>query len=158
MKELKLSNSDNVALLDDEDYEVQSKFNWQWCESNIIRCTSKNGIRRNVILAREINKTPAGLDTDHINRNKLDNRKENLRTATRSGNCANRKKFKNGMTSKYKGVCLKKGSRNKPWNAQIQISGKRTSIGLFANEIDAALAYNQAAKKQYGEFALVNPI
>ena len=92
---------------------------------------------------------------DHINNNGLDNRKSNLRIVTASQNAMNRKKLSN-TSSIYKGVGyhIKHGK----WQAQIKVNRKIQYIGLFKNEIDAALAYNEAAKRLHGEFAKLNVI
>lgn len=86
---------------------------------------------------------------DHINRNRFDNRIENLREATKSLNAANCPKYK-GTSSQYKGVSFKK-SRNK-YVANIS----RKHIGLFTSEVEAAKAYDSRARELYGEFACTN--
>jgi hypothetical protein len=91
---------------------------------------------------------------DHRDRNKQNNHIENLRAATDSQNCKNRKSLKNS-TSKYLGVSLAKG---KFWVAQIKINGKQTCLGRFPNQETAAIAYNKAAEIHHGEFANLNII
>ena len=93
------------------------------------------------------------LMVDHINGDKLDNRKENLRLATNQQNQMNSKPHKNS-TSKYKGVSWDK-SRNK-WIVLIKIGNKRKHIGRYQNEREAALAYDEVAKKIFGEYAHLN--
>ncbi len=85
-----------------------------------------------------LNHKPCGLKlvVDHINNDKLDNRVENLRIITQREN-ANRKHLKS--TSKYTGVCF--DATNKKWKAAIRINGKQTHLGLFTEEYDAYLAY-----------------
>jgi hypothetical protein len=90
---------------------------------------------------------------DHVNGTSHDNRIENLRAATRSQNKRNSVKHKS-LTSRWKGVCWI--TRNKKWQATIRKNGKYIYIGLFASEIDAALAYNKAATELFGEFANLN--
>jgi len=92
---------------------------------------------------------------DHINGDNLDNRKKNLRLCTYAENNRNRKPLEN-KTSKYKGVGLNKNYKIKTWQARIVKNSKRYSLGYFKNEKEAALAYNQAAKKYFGEFAYLN--
>jgi hypothetical protein len=90
--------------------------------------------------------------TDHINGNGLDNRRRNLRPATRQENMRNRRKLHAG-TSKYKGVYLQEGR----WIAKIRVLGKsQTYLGSFADEMSAALAYDAAARLQFGAFAALN--
>ena len=98
---------------------------------------------------------PPGLEVDHINRDKLDNRKSNLRLVTRSQNCANRGNFKNSR-SKYKGVRWNK--KMGLWEAAIRKDGVITTIGAFDDEVAAASAYNEYARKLWGEYAVLNDI
>ena len=97
---------------------------------------------------------PKGFFADHINHNGLDNRKANLRLATRTQNIWHRKKFKKPSRSQYKGVDW--ANDMKRWRARIRVNGKRIYIGSFENEIDAAKAYDNAAKKYHREFAVLN--
>ena len=104
---------------------------------------------------REILNAPAGVLVDHINHNGLDNRKANLRLATRAQNCWNRKKPKmRKCASRFKGVGWHKG--NKKWVSRIRFNGRRISIGYFNDEVEAAKSYDEAAKKYHGEFAVLN--
>jgi hypothetical protein len=90
---------------------------------------------------------------DHRNCNSLDNRRANLRFATRSQNMQNRRKIQN-TTSRFFGVNFKKSIRK--WICRITYQGKRIYLGEFENEIEAAKAYDEAAKKYLGEFARLN--
>ncbi len=89
---------------------------------------------------------------DHINRNPLDNRRENLRKCTRSQNVWNTGP-KPG-TSRYKGVHYKEP--NKKWQAQITYKYKKIYIGVYDREKDAAKAYDLMALRLFGEFAYLN--
>ncbi len=95
---------------------------------------------------------------DHINHDKLDNRRENLRLATHQQNKWNTKKPSSRtdtpFTSKYKGVSLFK--KNGRWTASIRINGKSKRLGYFSTEEDAARAYDIAARANFGEFACCN--
>src|SRR5579863_1550584 len=102
---------------------------------------------------REIMKPSKDEEVDHINHDKLDNRRENLRVCTGSQNqCNRRRKLKN--TSGYKGVCWYR-SKNR-WKAALNIKGKCVWTGLFKNKEEAAHAYDEAAKLHHGEFAYLN--
>lgn len=92
---------------------------------------------------------------DHANRNGLDNRRVNLRVATASQNQANRGLFSNNKSG-YKGVHWNR-NRGK-WLAVIKVNGTRRHLGIFADPVDAARAYNRAALEAWGEFAWVNPL
>jgi hypothetical protein len=96
---------------------------------------------------------PRGLLVDHRNTNGLDNRRSNLRLATYSQNNCNKAKRKN-TSSRYVGVCFNK--QLKRWGAYIKPQGKKIFLGYFDNEIDAAHAYDAAARKYHGEFARLN--
>ncbi len=95
---------------------------------------------------------PEGYEVDHINHDGLDNRRCNLRLATRANNCHNQRSFKG--SSKYKGV-WRVGEK---WAACIRVDGRSKRLGTFVSEKEAALAYNQAAREHYGEFAKLNEI
>jgi hypothetical protein len=91
---------------------------------------------------------------DHIDKNRGNNKIENLRPATSYQNVWNRTSAKNS-SSKYLGVRLDRG---KYWRVQIHINGKQTHVGNFKTEDEAALAFNKVAVKNYGEFASLNII
>jgi hypothetical protein len=91
---------------------------------------------------------------DHINRNTLDDRIENLRAATYEENMRNVTPKKN-KPSQYLGVFLAEG---KYWVAQIHVNRKTIGLGYFKTQELAALAYNRAAVKYWGEFANLNII
>jgi hypothetical protein len=101
---------------------------------------------------REIMNPPEGLVVDHIDHNGLNNRKSNLRICTRSQNQCNQYRFDG--KSKYKGVAWFK--RTRKWTAAVCLRGKRYRLGYFEREIDAAMAYDKAAKKYHREFACLN--
>lgn len=146
MKEIPL-NHGKVALVDDEDYVNLSKYKWRarnpykqlWYA---VRDSSRKlGKPRTISMHVEIMGTPKGRDTDHINGDGLDNRRENLRVCTHRENGQNRHQIK---TSKYPGVSWEKYRRK--WRAAITVNGKTNHIGLFEVEEDAAVAYQQACE------------
>jgi hypothetical protein len=98
-------------------------------------------------------------EVDHINGDGLDNRRVNLRICSRLENSRNRRKPAN-TSSRYLGVCWHVCAKR--WTARIQpsVNGKKkyTHLGYFDNEVDAALAYNTAATRLYGEFARLNEV
>lgn len=145
------------AIVDDEDAELLSRFSWQLNDRGYAVANVGVG-RKHVTIERMhriIMKAPDGIDVDHISGNRLDNRKQNLRLATRTQNLWNKKKA-SGTTSIYKGVHWQR--QIKRWRAKITVNRKQLSLGCFLNEVDAAKAYNEAAKKHFGEFALINKI
>lgn len=92
-------------------------------------------------------------EIDHINGDRADNRLENLREATRRENMRNLRSVA-GSTSKYIGVSWHKASKR--WIAQVTVNGKGKYLGVFNCEIEAAKAYDAAARLHYGEFANPN--
>lgn len=92
---------------------------------------------------------------DHINHITTDDRIQNLRAASNYENSRNTSSHKDSI-SKYLGVTWHK--KDKRWNAYIMVNGKNKYLGSLMSEIQAALAYNKAAVKYYGEFANLNII
>jgi hypothetical protein len=148
------------AKVDPDDYYRLSEYKWRiskdYGKFYAIRTGRKqDGKGRKVIrMHREVAKTPDGLECDHINGDSLDNRKANLRSATRLQNSWNRSKSSKPGYSKYKGVTFDK--KMQKWFAQIRVRGKHISLGRFEDEIEAAKAYDKAAKKHFGDFANLN--
>lgn len=105
-----------------------------------------------VIWAMQTGKWPE-CQVDHVNNCPSDNRWSNLRQATVSQNACNRKSRKNS-TSEYLGVCWDKSRGN--WMAGIRVDGRKKLLGRFENEIEAAKAYDAAAKKFHGKYAKLN--
>ena len=105
-------------------------------------------------LHRLIANAGPGSFVDHINGNSLDNRRANLRLCGNAQNAWNRGPSKRSPT-KYKGVFRSHGGK---WNSKIMVNGKRIDLGQFATPEEAARAYNDAARKHYGEFAYINEV
>ena len=108
---------------------------------------------KTVYMHREIMNPPPDLVVDHRNCDGLDNRKQNLRFATHAQNTRNRRKKKNG-SSQFLGVYFNK--EKSTWDSQLMHNGKKIWVGRFDNEIDAAKAYDETARKYHGEFARLN--
>lgn len=144
------------ALVDAVDFEHISKRKWHISSRGYAaRATPlSNGKRSLIGMHRIINNTPDGMHTDHINGDKLDNRKCNLRTATASQNLQNQGNRVNN-TSGYKGVHFH--HRSKMWHVRIRVYGKRIWIGQYLTAELAYDSYRTAALRLHGEFANVMP-
>lgn len=94
-------------------------------------------------------------EVDHKNRDRMDNRRENLRRSKHRQNICNQSK-RSGCSSRFKGV-YKKGNR---WGTTIRhpVLKKSVSFGTFRNETDAAKRYNRVAIMLHGKFAVLNDI
>jgi len=152
MKILKITGGE--VLLDDEDYDDVAQFNWyvhqgRYAKRNI---TLPSGKQTHQLLHNYVmhGKIPEGKVIDHKNRNKLDNTKENFRFCTNAQNCQNANRTVG--VSKFRGVC----KLYDKWRARAMTNGKRISLGIFNNAIDAAKAYDAHILKTHGEFALLN--
>lgn len=143
-KEIQLGGKrGGIALVSEEDYDMLNGYGW-YESSGYAMCNSyKNN--ESSLMHRLIMKPKDNEMVDHINNNKLDNRRENLRICSVTVNNLNRRKTKNA-SSQYKGVYFDKG-RNK-YVAQISNHGKTHSVGNFKNEVDAA--------EQIDKFVLFN--
>jgi len=150
MKEIKLANNKGITFIDDEDYEWLNQYKWQLTDTGYAKMALKGKTKR---MHRFIMKEPDGLQIDHIDGNKLNNQKSNLRFATKSQNAMNSKNRIN-TTSKFKGVSK---WRNK-WFVKIQLNKKQYYLGVFKDENEAAEAYNKVAKELFGEYAKLNII
>jgi hypothetical protein len=143
------------ALVDPEDYERIAEYDWQFIE-NGGNCYARSigGCGNFIYMHRQIRNNPAGVVVDHKDGDGLNNMRGNLRIVTRSQNNYNSRKTLKKRSSKYKGVSLDK-EKNR-WRATIRYNGRNKALGYFANEEDAARAYDEAAKKYHGEFAWLN--
>ncbi len=106
-----------------------------------------------VYLHRLLLDAPAGMQVDHVSGDSLDNRVANLRLCGQRGNQANQRVAGHGA-SRYKGVVA--SGRRRPWVAQIGVDYRGIYLGSFMSEKDAALAYDAAARRYFGEFARLN--
>ncbi|MBT7069657.1 MAG: hypothetical protein HN975_02050 [Anaerolineae bacterium] len=129
-------------------------FNWRISRNGYV-CSKYtiSGKQYYILMHRLIMEAKPGQICDHINKNRLLNIRSNLRFATVKENAINRTK-KSGCTSQFRGVSWNK--RGQKWRASIGDNYKLIHLGHFENEIDAAMAYNEAAIGLFGEFAQLN--
>jgi hypothetical protein len=140
-----------TAIIDSRDAPLVEGTNWRALRRP--KGLWYAGTRDDLLMHRLILQPPAGLDTDHVNHNGLDNRRANLRACTRSQNVANGRQMV-VSSSQFRGVYW--DARCSKWKATITKNGKSVHLRRFATEVEAARAYDDAALKIYGEFAMPN--
>lgn len=161
MKRIPLTQG-KEALIDDQDYEYLTQ--WTWCAGRggnskhfyaVSGCSAEGSFKLMHKLIGGLIGFPPKSMVDHVNRNGLDNQRENLRPATKVENGRNRGPTKNNKSG-YKGVTWR-SDRGK-WRATIKVNDRQVHLGYFNDKVEAAKAYNKAAKKYFGKFAWLNPI
>ncbi len=152
-------NRNKSTLVDDGDFLSLSQWKWRCDPQYGYAIRTKylgkglDGKKKTTIVRmhREIIKPENGKEVDHINGDRLDNRRSNLRPATRQENSRNKLPNPGKFT---KGICWREG-RNK-WQTSISVNNKSVYLGLFSEKHVALEAYDNAAKKYFGEFARLN--
>lgn len=141
----------HCALVDDEDFGELSNYSWYLSAYGYAhRMLQTREKRASLSMQRHLIPTDKGLCLDHINGDKLDNRRSNLRIVTYSQNMFNMKPTKDN-TSGYRGIAWHK--RGHKWEAYISANKKKYHLGLFDSIDDALEARNQAAIDLHGEYA-----
>jgi len=145
------------ALVDADMFDYLNQWKWYYKEPGYAERTQhvKNGKKKHIKMHRLIMDTQEDMDVDHIDNDGINNTKENLRNCTRQQNLMNKSKQSNGK-SIFKGVYWEKGLNK--WRSRIKANNKHIHLGVFLKEKEAAKAYNEAAKKHFGEFAYINNI
>jgi hypothetical protein len=151
MREVPVGKNGHVALVDDDDYALVSRYTWSlWSRPNgrtvyarthVWRDGKRTTIRMHTML------TGYRL-TDHINYDGLDNQRSNLRAVTHHQSNQHRRKQR-GASSQYRGVSWHR-DLNK-WVARLRVDGVLTHLGYCESEMDAALAYDEAARTIPGQ-------
>lgn len=142
-----------TTYVDDEDYPYLSQFNWQYSQGYAKR-TVRNGKKfETVRMHRVILNAPEGYQVDHVDGNRCNNQRSNLRLCLMEQNRKNRRPNQSSV-SRYKGVKLNRYTGK--WFASIGVNGTKHHLGTFCTEEEAALAYDSAAKQYHGEFARPN--
>ncbi len=156
MKQIELAHGRGTTVVDDEDYEWLSQHQWRHLGRGYAS-TKINGVT--TLMHRLILGVQGRHNqVDHINGDKLDNRRNNLRRCTNAENHRNMAKMKRReCQSRFKGV----GRVSTPgirWYAHIRSNYKTIHLGCFASEEEAARVYNEAAIRLFGKFAKLNEI
>lgn len=161
MSKIITTKSGHEILIDEEDWDKVKDITWYVVnapKTKYVMGAPKgyHGVGKRIyhLLHRLIMDAPKGMDVDHIDGNGLNNQKDNLRVCTRMQNLWN--KHTSRGSSQYKGVSWVAPA--KKWTAIVSQCYKCHYLGLFQNEIDAALAYNEKAQELFGEFACLNVI
>ena len=153
-KQIEVETNTGVKFLVDlEDLHVVGDHKWHIAGPGYIgrRCKWS---RKTIYLHREIMSNPKGVEIDHINKDKKDNRKSNLRKANRKENSRNAIKWQVPTSSPYKGVSRRTGYNK--WRSYIRVDDKQIHLGYYDIAVEAALVYDKAAIKYFGKFAGLN--
>ena len=162
MKKILLTQG-KITLVDDKDFPNFSKHKWYF-KGGYGNGYAMRGLKRSeggkkgdkmVSMHRLIMNAPEGFEVDHINGDKLDNRRVNLRICLKEENHRNRG-LQSNNTSGFKGVSRRRDL--KKWAVHVNVDGKKTSVGHFDDLKEAAKAYNKAALKYYGNYARLNHV
>jgi hypothetical protein len=145
MREISLGHG-KVMLVDDEDYDFMTQFEWRAKKDSEGRYYAHATLVAHKLLVKYS-------IVDHVNGNGLDNRKENLRVATPQQNSWNRGIRSDSRTG-YKGV--RYIPDRDAYSVRIQVNGQRKYLGYFKDPVEAAKAYDVAAREHFGEFARPN--
>ena len=140
-----------IALIDDEDYALILLFHWFYDSHQYARTKKLSG--GSMSMHRLLIKPQTGYEIDHIDGNRINNQRKNLRIVTHKQNQANQGKHIR-KTSQYKGVCWRKDVNK--WIAYIETNNKPTHLGYHLSEVEAARAYDRAALDMFGEYARLN--
>lgn len=145
-----------LALVDDDLYDHLLQWRWHANERGYpYRSVSTgNGRSRMHFMHWDVLTPPPGMIVDHLDRDPLNNQRSNLRVCTHSQNSMNvatRRTNKAGLKGVYPNSSGK-------WRATVYVKGSRYELGTFETKHEAALSYNEAARKYHGEFAFINSI
>lgn len=158
MKLIKLTQGKD-AIVDDDDYDRVAKFKWCFKQGYAVRGVWKNGKCKGIKMHRFIlGVRSKKIWVDHVDRNGINNSKENLRKCKPMENCRNRN-IQSNATFKYKGIVFKSScKRINRYYARLTSNGKiYWSNGVKTVEL-AAIEYNKLAIKHHREFASLNEV
>jgi hypothetical protein len=142
------------AMVDASDYGWLSLYNWCAKKDGHTYYASRRHNGRLIYMHQEIMLPADGYVVDHINGEGWDNRRGNMRNCTRAQNGCNRRKQKTPCTSQYKGV--RRDKKTGRCCARIRYNGVPICLGTFATDLEAARAYDRAARQYHGQYARLN--
>lgn len=148
---LGLNAKDGYATIDAEDAHLSSRNFYKGANGYASSDTPTRSSLHHLVAG----KPDKGYFVDHINRDRLDNRKANLRVVTVKQSSYNTSPVR-GAASHHKGVWF--SSQKQKWVAEIKVNNVKKHLGTFADENEAARAYNDAAIKHFGEYAYINSV
>lgn len=169
MKKIPLSGKNGkglFAIVDDENFAFLSQFSWSlslkgYAQAYIpVKWKNKYPVGKSIQMQRMVlfDSLDSKTYADHINRDKLDNRRKNLRVCTLAESNRNRGiihfKHRQKIVSKFKGVWWDKTK----WRCAITHNNKKIYLGRYDSELEAAKAYNEAADILFKEYAYLNPV
>lgn len=146
------TNKYGNIIFDKEDLELLKPYTWMVRSNKYVTSSINN--KRTQMHRLIMDLKDDSLVVDHINGNPLDNRRCNLRICFQSDNCINKVANHTKLHSKYKGVFSSTNGRT--YFSTIQHHGKQYYLGSFSTDVDAAIAYDTAAKEIFGEYAKTN--
>ncbi len=153
MQSISLGDSGFCTLVDDEDYEDLVRYHWFLHFAGYAsRKGFKDGKHYNLYLHRYLTGVHKGSQVDHINQDKLDNRKSNLRICSRAQNNVHHKLYANNRSGFHGVYAIYQGK----WCAAIKKDQKRIHIGVFDTKEEAARARDKKATELFGSFASLN--
>lgn len=146
----------SLALIDEADAQIIAGWSWQLDRVGYARGFKWSTERKQMVKVYMhrliLGLTDRAIEVDHVNRDRLDNRRENLRLADRRMNCANM--IRRPSASGFRGVRFE--PRLKKFRAYISLYGRKVHLGVFTEIELAARAYDAAARLHHGEFAILN--
>lgn len=157
MREIGLTKG-YAALVDDEDYERLASFKWfaNECRHSVYAVRQTRPVLGGPQVPRRMHHDvlglPSSVEVDHVDGNGCNNKKDNLRLSLKKNRQNARKHIKG--SSRLKGVACRENGKS--WRSYIRVNGDLIRLGTFSLEDDAGRAYDEAARKHFGEFACVN--
>ncbi len=153
---IQYKGAEHECLVDDGDYGWLMLHRWSIRKAPNTFYAQTRVLGKREPMHRLVYRVHHGLTSeqliDHEDRNGLNNQRGNLRIATVSQNAANKEKYINGASSRYKGVTVHPGG----WYARVQANKRYYCVGVFDTERQAAIAYDLEARRRFGEFACLN--